>query len=131
MNNTLILKWLLIVGGLVEIIIGILFLFIPYALSSIGLPQIPLFSQMAGSFLLGFGILLIYSSKRLEFFRIVPLVNILIRFVMIAFSLLSIPSYPEFIVILIPAILYDLVWSILFLYLLDKENLLFPSAKSE
>ncbi|MBD3211462.1 MAG: hypothetical protein GF311_02555 [Candidatus Lokiarchaeota archaeon] len=131
MNNNLILKWLLIVGGLVEIIIGILFLFIPYALSSIGLPQIPFFSQMAGSFLLGFGILLLYSSKRVEIFRIVPLVNILIRFIMIGFSLLSIPSYPEFVVILIPAILYDLVWSILFLYLLDKENLLFPNAKNE
>jgi hypothetical protein len=131
MDNNLILKWLLIVGGVVEIVIGNLFLFIPYALSNIGLPQIPLFSQMAGSFLLGFGILLIYSSKNLESFRIVPLVNILIRFVMVGFSLLSIPSYPEFIVVLIPAILYDLAWSLLFLYLLDKENLLFSKVKNE
>jgi len=125
MNNDYILKCLLIIGGVIEVIIGIFFLFLPYGLSSVGLSQIPLFCQMAGTFLLGFGIILTYSSKDLEAFKIVPLTNILIRFLVVGFSILSIPEYHEFIVILIPAMIYDISWSVVFLYLMKKQNLLF------
>lgn len=125
MKNDYILKWLLIIGGLIEIIIGIFFLFLPYILSNLGKPQIPLFYQMAGTFLLGFGIILTYSSIDLESFKIIPLINILIRFAVIGFSIFNIPEYPEFILILIPAMIYDLSWSLIILFLMKKENLLF------
>jgi len=120
-----ILKILLILGGIIEIILGLLFLVLDFFFEQIGLENIPIFTQMAGSFLFCFGILLIYSARDVERFKIIPLVNILVRIIMVTFSFINIFEYPEFLVILLFAIPYDLLWSLFMIILLKKEGLIF------
>jgi hypothetical protein len=124
MNQKILLKWFLIVGGVLEIVIGsFLMVFHPF-LREFGISTVPIFNQMAGTFLLGFGILLVFSSTAIEAFRIIPLVNILLRVIMIAFSIFQLPQFPSFLVILIPAMIYDILWSIIVLILLKNLGLL-------
>lgn len=89
-----------------------------------GLDTIPIFNQMAGTFLFGFGILLVFASKAIRRYRIVPIINIVLRLLMIGFSIIQLPQYPSFLVILIPAMTYDLLWSIIVLFLMNGLNLL-------
>ncbi len=125
MKSKDLIQILLIVGGIVEVIIGGLFLFLDTMLEQVGLENIPIFTQMAGSFLLCYGILLVYSARDVEKFIIVPLVNIIARIIMVIFSIISIFDYPEFMVILLFAIPYDTLWSILMIILLKKKGLIF------
>jgi len=125
MSSKNILKILVILGGIVEIVIGLLFMVLDILFEQIGLENIPIFTQMAGSFLLCYGILLIYSARDAEKFKIIPLVNILVRIIMVIFSLINIFEYPEFLVILLFAIPYDLLWSLFMIILLKKEGLIF------
>jgi hypothetical protein len=117
-------KILLILGGIVEIAIGLFFLGLDFVFEQFGLKNIPIFTQMAGTFLFCYGILLVYSARDIEKFLIVPLVNIIARVIMVIFSILSIFEYPEFIVILLFAIPYDLVWSILMIIFLKKREII-------
>jgi len=125
MSSKKILKILVVLGGIVEIVIGLLFMVLDILFEQIGLENIPIFTQMAGSFLLCYGILLIYSARDVEKFKIIPLVNILVRIIMVIFSLINIFEYPEFLVILLFAIPYDLLWSLFMIILLKKEGLIF------
>jgi hypothetical protein len=125
MKSKDLIQILLIVGGIVEIIIGGLFLFLDIMFEQVGLENIPLFTQMAGSFLLCYGILLIYSARDVEKYLIVPLVNILARIIMVIFSIISIFDYPEFMMILLFAIPYDSLWSILMIIQLKKKGIIF------
>jgi hypothetical protein len=124
MNHKKLLKWLLIIGGIVEIVIGAFFLFVHFFLLEVGIVMIPLFNQMAGTFLIGFGILLIFASQNLEMYRVIPLVNILLRIIMITCSIIQLPAYPEFLVIFLPAVIYDLLWLIIVLILMKNLKLL-------
>ena len=127
MNTNRILKLLLILGGIVEIGIGLLFFILDLLFEQIGLENIPIFTQMAGIFMFCYGILLIYSTRDMEKYLIIPLLNILIRVVMFIFSLLNIIEYPQFYLIFIFAIPYDLVWSILMIVFLKQEGILFKN----
>jgi hypothetical protein len=125
MSPKIILKILLLIGGILEIIIGILFMFLDILFEKLGLENIPIFTQMAGTFLLCYGILLIYSIRDIEKFVIVLLVNILVRIIMVIFSIINSFEYLQFYIILIIAIPYDLLWSLLVIIFLKKEGLFF------
>jgi hypothetical protein len=124
MKSKHLLKTLIIIGGIIEIIIGSMFLFLDVIFEQIGLENIPIFTQMAGTFLLCYGILLIYSARDVENYLIILLVNILFRIIMITFSFINIFEYPEFFVILLFAIPYDLVWSIFVIIFLKKRGII-------
>jgi len=128
MNSKLILKYLIIVGGIVEICIGILFLFLNVIFEQAGILNTPIFAQMAGSFLIGYGILLLYSSRNLERYQLIPLINILIRGLVIISGILTTQQMREFISIFIIAIVYDSSWSIFVLILMQKNKLLFKQS---
>ncbi|TFG00019.1 MAG: hypothetical protein EU541_03475 [Promethearchaeota archaeon] len=119
-----ILKWFLIVGGLIEVMIGFFLMVLHPFLKEDNILTVPIFNQMAGTFLFGFGILLIYSSKSIETYRIIPIVNILLRIMMIVFSIIQLPQYPSFFMILIPAMIYDGTWSIIVVILMLHLRLL-------
>lgn len=112
MNKSSLLKLLLLIGGILEIIIGSFLLFIDILIEQLGYSNISTFSQMAGSFLIGYGILLVYSSKDIERYLLIPLVNILIRIVMVIFTSINFLKYPEFLPITIFALIYDPLWSL-------------------
>jgi hypothetical protein len=112
MNKSSFLKILLIIGGIIEIIIGSFLLFIDIFIEQLGYTNISTFSQMAASFLIGYGILLLYSSKDIERYLIIPVVNILIRIIMMIFTSINFMKYPEFLPITIFALIYDPLWSI-------------------
>ena len=124
MNSHKILKILLLLGGVVEIVIGLLFLVLDFYLEQIGLESIPIFTQMAGAFLFGYGILLIYSSRDTEKLYIIPIVNILIRIIMIVFGTINLFLLPEFFIILLFTLPYDLLWSIFVFILLVKQGII-------
>ncbi|MFX1591516.1 MAG: hypothetical protein ACFFB6_06925 [Promethearchaeota archaeon] len=125
MKSKDILKILLNLGGIVEIFIGVLFMFLDISFEQMGLENIPIFTQMAGCFILCYGILLIYSTRDVKKYLIIPLVNILARIVMVILSLINIVEYPQFYIILLFAIPYDLLWSLFVIISLKKEELIF------
>ena len=128
MNEEKILKFLLILGGVIEIVIGILLMFVDIFLNMMGYECIPLFNQFAGTFLFGFGILLIISSKDIRKFIIIPIVNILLRMIMVAFSLINLGAYMMFLPVLLFAFIYDPLWSILMVIFLKKGGFLSRSS---
>lgn len=119
------LKILLIIGGVIEIIIGVLFMVLDLLFEQIEFENIPIFTQMAGTFLLCYSLLLIYSTRDVEKFIIIPLVNIIARVIMVTFSFINIFEYSEFFVILLFAIPYDLLWSLFVIILLKNRELIF------
>jgi hypothetical protein len=129
MNTNKILKILLILGGIVEIAIGLLFFILDLFFEQLGLDNIPIFTQMAGIFLFCYGILLIYSTRDIKKYLIIPLLNIVIRIVMVIFSLINMFDYSQFILILLFAIPYDLLWSLLMIIFLKKEGMIFKNLR--
>ncbi|MFX0001982.1 MAG: hypothetical protein ACFE9C_06225 [Candidatus Hodarchaeota archaeon] len=125
MNSKRVLKILLILGGIVEIVLGLLFLVLDLLFEHLGLENIPIFSQMGGIFILCYGILLMFSSRDLEKYLIIPLLNILARVIIIIFSLLNLFKYPQLFMILIFAIPYDLVWSSLMIVFMKQVGIIF------
>ncbi|MHA2008552.1 MAG: hypothetical protein ACXABO_14065 [Promethearchaeota archaeon] len=125
MNSLRLLKILLILGGIVELVVGFLFIFVDQFLLQLGFEVIPLFTQMIAAFFLCFGILLIYSKRDMDKYKIIPLTNILLRIIIISFSLISIRKYSEFLIILLFAIPYDLIWALLVLILMRMNNIIF------
>ncbi|MFW9827925.1 MAG: hypothetical protein ACFFEY_10050 [Candidatus Thorarchaeota archaeon] len=128
MSTKDLIKILLLLGGILEIIIGVLFMFLDLLFEEVGLENIPIFTQMAGTFLLCYGILLIYSIRDVDKFIIIPLVNILVHIIMIVFSIINSFEYLQFYIILIIAIPYDFLWSLLLIILLKKEGLIFKKS---
>ena len=124
MNSKTAIKYFLVFGGIFEALIGILFMFIDLFLKQLGLQNIPLFSQMAGAFIFGYGILLVYSSRDIEKYVIIPLINILIRIPVIIFGILSLSEVPELMVILVFALSYDSIWSIILLILILRSGII-------
>lgn len=121
MENAVLLKWLLIIGGIVEIFMGIFFIFIHLLVGSMGLSiEIPIFPQLAGCILLCFGYLLIYAAKDVQTYAIIPKMNILLRFIVQPAAIYNIIVVPAFIPILVGAMIYDIAWAIVTLILLKK-----------
>jgi len=128
MENAVLLKWLLIIGGIVETILGIFFIFIHLFVASMGLSiEIPIFPQMAGCILIVFGYLLNYSAKDVKTYVIIPKMNILLRFIVLPAAIYNMVVVPPFIPILLGAVIYDMVWAILVLILLNKLGYLMKS----
>jgi hypothetical protein len=124
MNENLVLKWLLLIGGITELIIGVLLFILDPFLNLLGFSTIPIFTQMAGSFVFCYGILLIISTKNIEKQVIIPLINILIRFIMVTFTLINLRTYLDFLPITLFALIYDPIWSISVLILMKKLGLI-------
>jgi hypothetical protein len=118
------LKILLDVGGIVEIIVGILFISLGPFMKQFGIVIYPIFIQIAGAFFFCYGILLIYSSRNIEQYVTIPIINILLRLIVIVLSIFGISMYLEFLVILLFAMSYDLIWSVLVLVLLKRNKII-------
>lgn len=121
MEKSVLLKWLLILGGWFEVITGILFMFIHLFLEPMGVPSgPPIFNQLAGAFFICFGILLIYNGREIEKYAIITKVNCLFRFIVQPAAIYSMILFPVFIPLLVGTAIYDLVWAIIVIYLLKK-----------
>ncbi|MHA1650751.1 MAG: hypothetical protein ACTSYB_11200 [Candidatus Helarchaeota archaeon] len=116
-----ILKWLVIIGGYIEVFIGILFLFIHLLLEPLGVPPgAPIFSQLAGCMFICFGILLIFSAKDIEKYSLIIKVNCLLRFIIQPAVIYNMVLYPVFIPLLLGSAIYDIGWAIIVLFLLKN-----------
>jgi hypothetical protein len=115
---------MLILGGYFESAMGVLFLVMPYALEYMGLPpQIPMFSQMAGCAFISFGYLLVYSAKAIKQYSIIVKMNCIMRFLIQPFVIYNFQFAPALIPILLGAMVYDIAWAIIALYILKTEDL--------
>ena len=124
MDNKVLLKWFLLLGGVLELFVGVIFFFIDgLILTLFGLTTLSIFTDMNGIFFICFGILLILASKDTERYLKVILVNILFRFMMLGPVIYNMTIYPQFIPILLFMVIYDPAWSILVLYLLKKVEI--------
>ncbi len=125
MDNKVVLKWLLLLGGILELVVGVVFFFIDgFILEVFGLSTLSLFTHMSGIFFICFGILLILSSKDIEKYLAVILVNILFRVMMLGPVIYNMTIYPQFIPILLFMVIYDPAWSVIVLVLLNKEQMI-------
>lgn len=123
MDKSVLLKWLLIIGGYFESFMGILFIVMPYLLEPLGIPpQIPMFSQLAGAAFICFGYLLVYSAKDMKQYSIIIKMNCLMRFIIQPFVVYNFQFAPLLIPILIGAMAYDIGWAIIALYILKSED---------
>ena len=122
MKTEKLLKWLIIIGGSFEIFLGISFIIINPFLSIVNIENNILFTNIAGLFLTGYGILLVYSAKDIKTYIIIPIINIFLRIIMIIMTLFNLTTYPEFTVIYIFAVLYDSGWSIVVIYSILRLN---------
>ncbi|HUX98946.1 MAG TPA: hypothetical protein VMV49_05295 [Candidatus Deferrimicrobium sp.] len=121
MENSVLLKWLLLIGGYVEIFLGALFVLMQFFVGYMGLSiEVPIFNQILGMMTICFGILLIYSTKDIEKYAIIPKVNCLLRFLVQPAVVYNVIVVPEMIPILIGSAIYDVVWAVLVLILLNK-----------
>lgn len=117
----MLLKWLLIIGGVVEIFIGVLFIFIHLLVGSLGVSiEIPIFPQLAGCICICFGYLLIYTTKDVKTYAIIPKMNILLRFIVQPAAIYNMIVVPALIPLLIGTAIYDVCWAIAVLILLKK-----------
>ena len=67
MDNKVLLKWFLLLGGVLELFVGVIFFFIDgLILTLFGLTTLSIFTDMNGIFFICFGILLILASKDTE-----------------------------------------------------------------
>ena len=124
MDNNVVLKWFLVLGGVLELFVGVFFFFIDGCIKFIfGLSTLSLFTHMSGIFFICFGILLILSSKNTERYLPVILVNILFRIIMLGPVIYNMTIYPQFIPILVFMVIYDPAWSIIVVILLKKEEM--------
>ncbi|MHA1802931.1 MAG: hypothetical protein ACTSU4_00180 [Promethearchaeota archaeon] len=123
---------LLKIGGIVEIIIGGLFLFLYYYLIWVEYSLLNMIVVIAGAFLLGYGILLIYSVKNIQKLKVIPILNVFLRILVIISLIVQLFVSSEFqaffsgsnIIFLLIPILYDLIWSFLVLYFMRRVGLL-------
>jgi len=118
------LKWFIKICGVIEIIIGISFIFLTPVLESIGLNTIPLMNQLAGVELALFGFLLWHSAKNIEKYQIILIASIALRFIMPFFEIYAALTIPQMMGLLIGASIYDLGSSALTLILLLKHGYL-------
>lgn len=131
MESSILLKWLLIIGGIVEIILGVFFIFIHLLVGYMGVSiEVPIFPQIAGCVLICFGYLLIYTTKDVETYAIIPKMNILLRFIVLPAAIFNMIVVPVLIPILIGAAIYDITWAIIVLVLLNKMGYITASKVS-
>ncbi len=125
MDRKIILKWFLVIGGYVEIILGIAFMFFPILLKDSGIPMgVPIFTQLAGGAILCYGILLANSAKDVEKHLLIIKTNCLLRFIVQPPAVYTMFVYPPFIPLLIGTAIYDVGWAVIVLYLLKKQGFL-------
>ena len=116
MDNTRILKILILIGGYFEVFLGFLFMFMDLFIGFFGLStDVPMFNQILGVMTVCFGLLLIYSARDIETYSIIPKINCLLRFSVQPFAIYNMIVVPEMLFILIGAAIYDVVWAILVL----------------
>ncbi len=121
MEKTVLLKWLIIFGGIFELIVGAIFLFIHLFIGNFGVTiEVPMFAQLSGVFFICFGILLIYSTRDFKTHGMIIKVNILFRFAVQPFVIINSLAFPGFGLLLIVTSIYDIVWAILIIVLLRK-----------
>ena len=125
MENEKILKILVYSGGIVEITVGIMFIFMfGPMLQLIGIPNFMLSTHIAGYFALLYGSLLIFAARDPERYAIVIILNTILRFLVQISAYLSVVLYPTMGLIIIILATYDLAWAILTLIFLYKCDLL-------
>jgi len=121
MDTKRFLKGFLIFSGIFEIFLAILFIFfMDFLVRGMGLSSVPLFSQMAGVELLILGFLLVYCTKDIEKYVVIPITSIIFRFIMAGVEIINLLLFPQLAIFLIPGSTYDIVSSLLTLFLLKK-----------
>ncbi len=82
--------------------------------------DVSIFNQILGVMTICFGILLIYSAKDIGTYSIIPKINCLLRFLVQPFAIYNMIMVPAMLPILIGAAIYDVVWAIFVLILLNQ-----------
>ena len=125
MDNLKILKWINIIGGIYEIIFGVLLIFwIQDLLKLLGVFYVninfPIFNQTAGLLAIIFGILLITSAIDVERYLLIPIVSIILRFAIQFVIFPNIPVIPEMTIGLISFAIVDLIFGVITLIMVKK-----------
>jgi len=121
MEKEKVLKCWVIFGGIVEILLGPMFLFLDSSMKLMSIMTFPLFNQVAGAFVLCYGILLLWAALEMENRAIIPFLNVVIRIIVVSFSIAGISTTPEsFMILLIPAMIFDVLWALFTIILLFK-----------
>jgi hypothetical protein len=121
----ILLRIVTIIGGIYEILIGIILVFwaepfLNLLGASIIIINFPMFHQMAGLLLITFGILMIISFFELERFYIVPLMSVFLRLGMQFVIFLNLSNMPEIMNVMIIFAVIDIVFAIITILLFLK-----------
>jgi hypothetical protein len=124
-SEKIVLKWLMVIGGVVEIFLGVAFVFliVPF-LESLGLPTVQLFPQLAGILVANFGFLHIYAAKDVKRFILIPVTSISLRVMGFVIAVYNLYATPALGAVLVAAGSYDMGWALIVLALLKRCNYL-------
>ncbi|TFF94287.1 MAG: hypothetical protein EU544_04690 [Promethearchaeota archaeon] len=117
-----ILKWFHYIGGIIEIFLGVSFLFLDQVLAEIGLVTVPIFNQLCGVLVILFGIMLLYATRDFETYKIITLTNCILRFSIFPFGIINMITYPELFNLFLFSLMYDIFWAVSVLILLKKSE---------
>ena len=125
MDSLKIFKFIILIGGIYEIIFGLMLLFwIESLLTLLGVYfaniNFPIFNQTAGLLAIIFGILLTTSSIDIERYLLIPVMSIILRFAIQFVIFSNISAIPEMTIGLIAFGIIDLVFGIITLIMLKK-----------
>ncbi|MHA1229868.1 MAG: hypothetical protein ACTSRP_01160 [Candidatus Helarchaeota archaeon] len=120
-----ILKIFLQFCGIVEVIIGLILIFIAPVIEALGLSTIPILNQMAGVEMMILGMLLWYSAKDVKKYMIIIFGSLMLRYVMPIFEILGAFTILSMFTFLIGASIYDLSTATITILLLMREGYLF------
>ena len=117
-KNEFLIKFIKFSGWL-EIIFGIIFLFVDPFMQILGIPNFSFWNWFAGVTLFYMGVLLLYSGKDLEKFKIIPIVSSIFRFTMVVASMITAIIEPRFMFMVFISI-YDFGSALLTLILIKQ-----------
>ena len=119
MDETQFLRKFIIFSGILEIFLGIMFLFMDSVMQLLGIPNFFFWNWFGGITTIYMGVLLWYSAKDLDKFTIIPVISSIWRYTMVAIAIPTAILEPRFAIVAIIS-MYDLASASLTLYLLKK-----------
>ncbi len=106
-------------SGWVEITAGIMFFLVDPFMQIMGIPNFFFWNWFAGVMMFFMGVLLLYSGKDVEKYKIIPVVSIIFRFTMVVVAIITVIIEPRFLFVAFVSI-YDFFSALLTLILLKQ-----------
>ncbi|MHA1646690.1 MAG: hypothetical protein ACTSVL_03870 [Promethearchaeota archaeon] len=113
-------------SGYLEILFGLVIIFLGPMMDNLSLPYLPFWHLSFGVSLSFFGILLLISASDIDRYAIIPLISCIYRWIIAGFQIYTAITISAIRIFMIAGGIFDIIAPILIVYLLVKNKFLFP-----